>query len=104
MKLSEASVRKFKITASQYEMFRFVITQSAKLRIRMWATAPINLLLLDSEDRAEFEQNRTNYTYTAAWGRRSDLETTVPVDPGTWYLVVEGSTEPSSGRVEVLEE
>jgi hypothetical protein len=105
---TDASVRKFKITANQYEMFKFVIPQSAKLRIRMLATAPINLLLLDSEDRAEFEKfmrerNKSNYTYTAAWGRRSDLDTTVPVDPGTWYLVVEGSTEPSSGRVEVLE-
>jgi hypothetical protein len=104
MKLSEASLRKFKITASQYEMFRFVITQKAKLRVRLWATAPVNVLLLDSEDRAEFELNKSNYTYTAAWGRRSDLEATVPVEPGKWYLVVEGSTEPSSGRVEVLEE
>jgi hypothetical protein len=104
MKLTEASVRKFQITASQYEMFRFTIPESAKLRIRLVATAPVNLLLLDSEDRAEFERNKSNYRYTAAWGRRSDLETTVPVDPGTWYLVVEGSTEPSAGRVEVLEE
>jgi hypothetical protein len=108
MKLSEASVRKFRITANQYEMFKFVITQRENLRIRMIATAPVNLVLLSSEDRAEFEQfmlgSRSAYSYTTAWGRRSDLDTSFPIDPGTWYLLVEGNTEPSSGRVEILEE
>lgn len=70
----------------------------------MIATAPVNLILLDSEERADYE-NRTSSThsYTAAWGRRSDLEESVKVDPGTWYLIVEGSTEPSSGRIEVFQ-
>jgi len=94
------SVRTFDITPNQYELFRFTITRPSTLRIGLIATAPVNLLLLDSDDRAGYESGKT-HTYTAAWGRRSDLDTAAAVDPGTWYLVVEGSTEPSRGRVEV---
>jgi hypothetical protein len=105
MKLKGASVRRFNITASQYEMFRFIIARNAKLRIRVLATAPVNLLLLDPEDKFMFEEKGSDYTsYTASWPRKSDFETTIPVDAGTWYLVVEGSMDPSTGRVDVFEE
>jgi len=68
----------------------------------MIATAPVNLLLLDTDDRVEYERGATEtHPYTAAWGRRSELEAAVRLDPGTWYLVVEGSTEPSKGRIEI---
>jgi hypothetical protein len=102
--MREASVRTFHISPSQYELFRFTITRRSTLRIHLIATAPVNLLLLDSEGRSEYERGKTeSYSYEAAWGRRSDLETTVRVRPGTWYLVVEGSTEPSRGRLEVFQ-
>jgi hypothetical protein len=101
--MSPATVRKFEVTASQYELFRFIITRPTTLRIRMIATAPVNLTLLDSEDRAEYESGLATHTYVASWPRKSDLEATVRVDPGTWYLSVEGSTEPSSGRVEIFQ-
>ncbi|SRR5260370_39996958 len=108
MKLSEASVRRFRITANQYEMFRFVIPKREEVRIRMIATAQVNLVLLSSDDRTEFEEfmsgSRSTYSYTTTWSRRSELDTSFPIDPGTWYLLVEGSTEPSSGRIEILEE
>jgi hypothetical protein len=70
----------------------------------MIATAPVNLLLLDNEDRSDYERGEgTTHHYSVAWPRKSDLETAVKVDPGTWYLAVEGSTEPSSGRIEVFQ-
>lgn len=99
----EASVRNFQITPSQYELFRFTVERPTNLRIRMIATAPVNLVLLDSEDRAYYESAQTEtHSYEAAWGRKSDLDTSVRVGPGTWYLAVEGSTEPSRGRIEVF--
>ena len=100
--MRDASVRKFRINPSEYELFKFVVPEPTTLHVRMIATAPVNLLLLDSEDRIDYERGQgENHIYSAAWGRRSDLETAVKVDPGTWYLAVEGSTEPSSGRIEV---
>lgn len=102
--MREPSIRDFRVTANQYELFRFIITRPTKLRIEMIATAPVNLVLLDSDDRVEYENRRKDdHPYAAAWARRKRLETTVPVDPGTWYLAVEGSSEESSGRIEVLQ-
>ena len=48
------AVREFRITPSQYELFRFVVERPARLHIRMMATSPVNLVLLDSEDRARY--------------------------------------------------
>jgi hypothetical protein len=101
--MSETSIRKFEITPSQYELFRFTVGRPSTLRIRMMATAPVNLVLLDSEDRAEYETGKNEtYLYKAAWGRKSELDERVQVTPGTWYLAVEGSTEPSKGRIDVM--
>jgi|SRR5205809_6197324 len=102
--MSEAEVRKFEVTPSQYELFRFTITRPAKLRVRLIATAPVNVVLLDPDDRVQYEsRNHETHSYHAAWGRKSELDETVKVDPGTWYLAVEGSTQPSRGRVEILQ-
>jgi hypothetical protein len=100
--MEEMAVRSFKITPNQYQLFRFSVARPATLHLRMIATAPVNVLLLDSEDRAEYESGKDTHSYAAAWGRRSELEETVKVQPGTWYLVVEGSTEPSKGRIEIF--
>jgi len=99
---TEASLRKFQITPNQYELFRFTVARPTTLHVRMIATAPVNLLLLDGRDRAEYESGES-HSYAAAWGPKSDLEAAVEVDPGTWYLVVEGSKEPSRGRIEVFQ-
>lgn len=102
--MTQATVRNFQITPSQYELFRFIVTQPTTLHIRMMATAPVNLVLLDSDDRADYERGRNaTHSFTASWGRRSDLETDIKVKPGTWYLAVEGSKEPSTGRIEVFQ-
>ena len=102
--MEEMAVRTFNITASQYQLFRFNVARPTTLHIRMIATAPVNVLLLDKEDRAEYESASATetHTYTAAWGRRSELEEVVKVEPGTWYLALEGGTEPSKGRIEIF--
>jgi hypothetical protein len=96
-------IRNFEISPNEYEIFRFTISQPKILLLRMIATAPVNLLLLDSYQRKEYEQGQgETHRYTAAWGRRSDLDEKIEVGSGTWYLVVEGSTESSKGKIEVL--
>jgi hypothetical protein len=100
--MKEASVREFEISPNQYEPFRFWVERPATLNIVLFATAPVNLVLLNSEQKVEYERGEsTTHPYTAAWPRKRDLEAAVKVDPGTWYLVVEGSTEPSRGRIQV---
>jgi len=100
---NEASVSNFQITPSQYQLFNFTVERPTTLRIRMIATAPVNLILLNSEDRASYEPGQTDTrSYKTSWGRRSDIDAEVRVKPGTWYLAVEGSMEPSKGRIEVL--
>jgi len=99
----DTSTRRFEITPNQYELFRFTVGRPSTLQIRMMATAPVNLVLLDSEDRAEYETGKNiTYSYKTSWGRRSELDERVHLTPGTWYLAVEGSTEPSKGRIDVL--
>ena len=99
----KGEIRRFKISPDQYELFKFQVPEKASMRVRMIATAPVNLMLLDGDERTAYESGETaTHEYEAAWGRKSDLDATVKVAPGTWYLVVEGSTEPSSGRVEVF--
>lgn len=96
------SVREFEIGPSQYEPFRFWVERPTTLIIQLIATAPVNLVLLTSEQKAEYEKGEnTTHPYTASWPRKRGLEAAVKVDPGTWYLVVEGSTEPSRGRIKV---
>lgn len=103
--MTEASVRHFEITPSQYQLFRFSVFRPTTLHIQMIATAPVNVLLLDDEEKNDYEYGRAaTHRYTAAWGRRSELEATEKVKGGTWYLIVEGSEERSSGRIEVFQE
>lgn len=97
------SKRNFRITANQYDIFRFVITRRTAGRVLLAANAPVNLVLLDSEDRADFERDKTNYTYTEVWNNQKFLDEAIRLDPGTWYLLVEGRSSSSRGWVEVLE-
>ena len=98
------TARSFYLKPTQYQLFRFQVTRPTTLQVRLIATAPVNLFLLDSDDKVSYEKGTAaKHTYTAAWGRKSDLEATVKVEPGSWYLVVEGSTEESKGRVEVFQ-
>jgi hypothetical protein len=102
--MEEMAVRKFEITPSQYQLFRFNVGKPTTLQLRMIATAPVNVMLLDDEDRGKYESGKAaTHPYTAAWGRRSELEESVKVEAGTWYLVIEGSSEPSTGRIEILQ-
>lgn len=100
--MSKMAVRKFNIASNEYALFRFSIARPTTLHIRMIATDPVNLRLLDTEGRADYE-NGERFFSLASWGRRIDLEAAVDVDGGTWYLVVEGSTSDSRGRIEVFQ-
>lgn len=103
--MTDPTRREFRISPTQYELFRFIVDRPVTLGIRLIATDPVNLLLLDNEQRDQYESGvGKTHPYTAAWGRRIDLNAAVDVDPGTWYLVVEGSTEPSRGRIEVFQQ
>jgi hypothetical protein len=101
--MSEA-VRTFNVKPNQYTLFRFSVPDQTTLHIKLMASDPVNLLLLDNKDKREYEEGIPRHTYTASWGRRSQLDTAVDVDAGTWYLVVEGGSYNSRGRVEVFQE
>ncbi len=45
------------------------------LNVQLIATAPVNLLVLSPEEKADYENGKkATHTYKAAWGRRSDLD------------------------------
>jgi hypothetical protein len=69
----------------------------------MMTTAPVDVVLLDANDRADYVAGNPTYTYENKWGRRTYLEDAVEVSPGTWYIAVEGREEPSKGRLEVYQ-
>lgn len=103
--MSEAEVREFQLNPDQYQLFRFSVRRPTTLYIDMIATAPVNMLLLDSEDRADYESGNDAHSYTASWGRRTSLANeAVEVDPGTWYIAVEGRDQPSKGRIQVFQQ
>jgi len=54
--MKEASVRDFEISPNQYEPFRFWVERPATLNILLFATAPVNLVLLNSEQKVEYEK------------------------------------------------
>jgi hypothetical protein len=66
------------------------------------ATDPVNVVLLDADDKSDYESGNP-HTYQNAWGRRSYLEDAIDVFPGTWYIAIEGREQPSSGRLEVYQ-
>jgi hypothetical protein len=97
------AVRDFEIKPTEYEPFRFRVDRPTTLNIQLIATAPVNLVLLDGDQKLDYEKGKNaTHPYTAAWPRKSYLETPFKVDAGTWYLVVEGSTEPSRGKIVVF--
>jgi hypothetical protein len=101
--MSQATVRRFEVMPSQYELFRFSVPRSTTLSLRMVATDPVNVVLLDADDRADYESGNPRYTYQNAWGRRSYLEDAIEVPPGTWYIAIEGREQASKGRLEVYQ-
>src|SRR5438128_821093 len=99
--MSQTSVRRFEVGPGQYTMFRFSVRSWKPIFIRLIATAPVDILLLDSDDRTDYENGNPNHSYRNAWGRRVDLQEEVQVEPGTWYVAIEGRDQWSTGRLEV---
>jgi hypothetical protein len=104
MREASVSEREFQLARNQYQLFRFSVARPATLYIDMIATDPVNVLLLDSEDRAEYESGEDLHSYTFSWGRRTSLNEAVKVEPGTWYIAVEGRDRSSKGRIKVLQQ
>jgi hypothetical protein len=100
----KSAVKEFKLAPADYALYEFLVPRPTTIYIRMIATAPVNLLLLDDRDRNEFERANQKIRYRVAWGRRTFLEVEEEINAGTWYLAVEGLEEPSSGRVELFAE
>lgn len=100
--MSATAEREFQVNPNQYQLFRFSVSGPATLYINMIATAAVDVILLDRDDKAQYETGN-EYTYTRSWGRRTSIDDAVYVDPGTWYIVVEGRDEPSRGRLKVYQ-
>ena len=99
--MSQTSIRRFEVGPGQYVMFRFTVQNRRPVFINMIATAPVNVLLLDSYDRTDYEKGNASHSYEHAWGRRVDLREELRLEPGTWYVVIEGRDSLSSGRLEI---
>jgi hypothetical protein len=67
----------------------------------MIASEPVNLFVLDSDEKSVYESGGEFSAF--AWRRKSHLEEQVFVEPGTWYIIVEGRDAPSTGRIWVYQ-
>jgi hypothetical protein len=67
----------------------------------MISTDPIDMILLDSEDYAEYKSGSQRYSYQNRWGRRIEVQESIHVWPGTWYIVIEGRDTRSTGILDV---
>jgi hypothetical protein len=99
--MSPISKRRFEVNPTEYELFRFTVPRSAILNVRLLATEPVNVLLLDQHDLENYKSGNHRHSYSKAWGRRTDLDDEIEVEPGTWYITIEGREQPSTGRLEV---
>ncbi|SRR5579862_3149102 len=95
-----ASYREFKVTPSQYEVFRFSLPRRTAVNIDMIATKPVNLVVLGREEMQEYEHGQlASHSFTRVWNGRRSLNEQVDLDEGTWYLIVEGHKAKSVGTI-----
>ena len=92
--------RRFEVWPSEYVAFRFTIRKSRTLYIRMVATSPANLLVMDSDNYAAYKRGDESYSIER-WSKRIDIEGEIDAWPGTWYMVVEGRDQQSTGLLDV---
>ena len=100
--MNKSLVRRFEVGAGEYVVFRFTLRRDTSLYVRMYATNPANVLLLDSGNYAEYKSGIPDYHYTKIWSQRIQFEDEVSVWAGTWYIVVEGRDQTSGGWLEVF--
>lgn len=100
--MSSGRSLKFDIDADEYQVFRFTLRRPARVRIRIVASEPVNVLLLDRDERLDYEsQHDDELIFTAQWRCRDNLEVTQTVDAGQWAIVIEGDESPSVGIIDV---
>lgn len=100
--MREAASREFQISPNQYQVFRFSVSRPT-LYISMLATAPVNVFLVDSDGKYEYENGIDSFS-AFRWGRRVSIDESVNVDPGTWYIIIEGRDDESRGRIKVYQQ
>jgi hypothetical protein len=92
--------RAFSVRADEYDEFRIRVERRSSMRVRLFATAAVTLSLLDGDDHRELgDPDATSFSTTAAWNRKVEVDENVWVDPGSWWLVVEGNAAPSAGVI-----
>lgn len=100
--MKEAASREFQISPNQYQVFRFNVSRPSSLYVTMAASSPVDVLLVDSAGKYEYETGNRRVGFI--WGRRAFIEEgTATVEPGTWYIIVEGREQPSRGRIRVMQ-
>jgi hypothetical protein len=92
--------RRFELGPNEYVVFRFSVRRSRTLYIRMLATSPVNLLVMDPGNYADYKSGDESYSIER-WSKRIALEEEIDIWPGTWYIVIEGREQQSSGWLEV---
>jgi hypothetical protein len=102
------SIRDFNVTPSQFQEFLLTLDRTTVVRIELTATAPVGLMILDSDGLYEYKKRGQKSSFDVvgslsprsyALSPRSHIRAEIRLEAGTWYLIVEGSREPSSGRI-----
>jgi hypothetical protein len=100
--MREAAEREFQISPKQYQLFEFNVSRPSALYVTMNASAPVDVFLVDSVGKYEYENGLDPVAFT--WERRAFIEDmTERAEPGTWYIIVEGREQPSRGHITVLQ-
>jgi len=92
--------RRFDVRPNEYVVFRFTVRRSRTLYIRMLAISPVNLLVMNPDNYADYKSGNESYSIER-WSKRIDIEQEIDVWPGTWYIVIEGREQQSNGWLEV---
>jgi hypothetical protein len=94
------SIRRFRVTPSQFQVFRFTLERTTVVRIELIATEPVGLIILDSDGLFEYEHGSlSTYEVAESLPPRSYARASIRLTAGTWYLIVEGFKKASEGRV-----
>lgn len=94
----------FQIDKDEYQTIRFDVPSGhSRVRIRMRANTPVDVMVLSSSDLQEYEQAKPGkeHGYDSSWSRRTEFEQVVKLAPGHWHLVLQGRDEPSGGFIEI---
>lgn len=97
------SIRCFRVTPNQFQVFRFTIEHTTVVRIELIATEPVSLMILDSDGLNEYEHgDLSTFEVEKSLPPRTYARASIRLRSGTWYLIVEGHKKASDGRIHML--